>query len=68
MKPKPISTTLKLWRQRKNLSQSEAAKRLGANLRTLQDWEQGRRTPRGFAKAALLKLINADKMAKKVRF
>ncbi len=54
---KPISDQLKSWRARKKLSQSEAAKHLGANLRTLQDWEQGRRTPRGFAKVALMKRI-----------
>lgn len=35
------------------LSQSAFAALLGVSLRTLQDWEQGRRTPRGPAKSLL---------------
>lgn len=39
------------------ISQSEAAERWGVNVRTLQDWEIERRTPRGFARAQLEKLL-----------
>ncbi len=35
------------------LSQAEFAKLLGVSLRTLQDWEQGRREPSGAAKMLL---------------
>lgn len=35
------------------LSQSEFAKLLGVSVRTLQEWEQGRRTPSGPAKTLL---------------
>ena len=35
------------------LSQAEFAKLLGVSLRTLQDWEQGRREPSGAAKTLL---------------
>ncbi len=35
------------------LSQSEFAKMLGVSLRTLQEWEQGRRTPSGAAKSLI---------------
>jgi putative transcriptional regulator len=36
-----------------NLSQVAFASLLGVSVRTLQEWEQGRRTPRGPAKALL---------------
>ena len=35
------------------MSQSEFAKLLGVSVRTLQDWEQGRREPSGAAKTLL---------------
>jgi putative transcriptional regulator len=34
-------------RQRLNLSQREFAGLMGVSARTIQDWEQGRRNPRG---------------------
>lgn len=40
-------------RNRVGLSQSEFAKLLGVSVRTLQDWEQGRREPSGAAKTLL---------------
>lgn len=40
-------------RNRVNMSQSEFAKLLGVSVRTLQDWEQGRRQPSGAAKTLL---------------
>lgn len=40
-------------RNRVGLSQSEFAKLLGVSLRTLQDWEQGRREPSGAARTLL---------------
>jgi len=33
---------LRAWRERNNLSQSEAALKLQISKRTLQEWEQGR--------------------------
>ncbi len=36
-------------RQRLNLSQREFAGVMGVSARTVQDWEQGRRNPRGSA-------------------
>jgi len=36
-----------------NLSQSEFARLLGVSVRTLQDWEQGRRVPSGSARTLL---------------
>ena len=44
---------LRAWRQRENLSQSEAALRLNISKRTLQEWEQDRAEPHGLARAAV---------------
>lgn len=41
-------------RHRMGLTQSEFATVLGISTRTLQEWEQGRRTPRGPARSLLL--------------
>ena len=40
-------------RAQTGLSQSEFAKLLGVSVRTLQEWEQGRRSPSGPAKTLL---------------
>ena len=40
-------------RARAGLSQSEFASALGVSVRTLQEWEQGRREPSGPAKSLL---------------
>lgn len=41
-------------RQKTGLSQSRFATLLGVSVRTLQDWEQGRRCPSGAARTLLL--------------
>jgi putative transcriptional regulator len=41
-------------RERMGLSQSRFAVLLGVSVRTLQDWEQGRRIPSGAARTLLL--------------
>lgn len=43
----------KVIRSKLNLSQSDFARLLGVSIRTLQDWEQGRRNPQGPAIALL---------------
>jgi len=50
---------LRAWRERNNVSQSEAALKLRISKRTLQEWEQGRAEPRGFARTAIEKAIRA---------
>ena len=40
-------------RAKLNLSQSAFAGLMGVSVRTVQDWEQGRRSPRGAAKTLL---------------
>ncbi len=44
---------VRVIRERLDLSQSAFAALLGVSLRTLQDWEQGRRKPTGPAYALL---------------
>jgi putative transcriptional regulator len=41
-------------RESTGLSQTEFARLLGVSLRTLQEWEQGRRAPSGAARTLLL--------------
>ena len=41
-------------REKTGLSQARFADLLGVSLRTLQDWEQGRRVPSGAARTLLL--------------
>lgn len=41
-------------REKTGLSQAHFARLLGVSVRTLQDWEQGRRVPSGAARTLLL--------------
>lgn len=41
-------------RKKMGLSQSRFAQLLGVSVRTLQDWEQGRRVPTGAARTLLM--------------
>jgi len=44
---------IKMVRENLNVSQNEFALMIGVSVRTLQNWEQGRRQPEGPAKALL---------------
>jgi putative transcriptional regulator len=50
---KVIVTRASEARSRVGLTQAEFAKLLGVSVRTLQDWEQGRREPTGAAQTLL---------------
>ena len=50
-----------LIRKGTGLSQSRFATLLGVSVRTLQDWEQGRRSPSGAARTLLLIAKNDPK-------
>ena len=54
-----LSVRLRAWREKNDLSQSEAALRLQISKRTLQEWEQERAEPQGLASAAIEKAIRA---------
>jgi len=50
---------VKAIRQKTGLSQARFAILMGVSVRTLQNWEQGHRTPQGPA-ASLLRIVNND--------
>jgi DNA-binding transcriptional regulator YiaG len=52
-----IAAALVAWRKRRKLSQSVAALKLKVSPRTLQEWEQGRATPRHLALETLREKI-----------
>ena len=53
-------------RQQIGLSQREFAKLLGVSLRTLQEWEQGRRAPSGAAKSLITIAIKKPDVLKEL--
>ena len=56
--PRKFARALQAWRERREFSQRDAADFLGISKRTLENWEQERATPRGYAVVALLQLIS----------
>jgi putative transcriptional regulator len=53
-------------RLRAGLSQKEFAALLGVSLRTLQEWEQGRRQPSGAARSLIMIAIRYPEILKEV--
>jgi len=53
-------------RQKSGLSQTDFARLLGVSVRTLQDWEQGRRNPTGAARSLLLLAVKRPKVLREV--
>ena len=53
-------------RKKTGLSQARFAELLGVSVRTLQDWEQGRRAPSGAARTLLLIAARDPKILLKV--
>jgi putative transcriptional regulator len=58
----PREYDTKIIRKNLGMSQSQFAKTFGFNLRTLQEWEQGRRVPDQSAKV-LLRVIDKEPQA-----
>jgi len=56
--PHKFARMLQDWRERESYSQRDASQALGISKRTLENWEQARATPRGYAIQMLLKLIS----------
>ena len=50
----PSEIDVRRIRQKAKMSQSEFAEHFGVSVRTVQDWEQGRRVPGGAARAFLI--------------
>lgn len=55
----PAVTTVRDLRRRASLTQIEFARRLGVPVETIRNWEQGKRTPRGPARALLAVIAHA---------
>jgi putative transcriptional regulator len=53
-------------RQKSGLSQADFARLLGVSIRTLQDWEQGRRNPTGAARSLLLLAVKRPRILREV--
>lgn len=57
------SLSVRELRQRYHLTQCEFAERLGVPVETIRNWEQGKRQPRGPARALLTVIAEAPEMA-----
>ncbi|MBU2056089.1 MAG: N-6 DNA methylase [Proteobacteria bacterium] len=62
---KDISRVVKELRNQLNLSQEELAAKLGVSFATVNRWENEKITPRGKAREAILKLIEASDLDQK---
>lgn len=54
-----LQRKLKAAREKAGLSQSQASEAWGIPLKTLQQWEQDKATPRGLALKAINELLDA---------
>ncbi|MET0721632.1 MAG: helix-turn-helix domain-containing protein [Tardiphaga sp.] len=57
--PRTIDPAVRDLRQRAQLTQTEFAARLGVPVDTIRNWEQGKRMPRGPARALLAVIAHA---------
>jgi DNA-binding transcriptional regulator YiaG len=63
--PRKFARLLQEWRERKGFSQRDASNALGISKRTLENWEQERATPRGYAILMLLKLLQTTERSER---
>jgi putative transcriptional regulator len=61
--PVPDAAYAKAIRARAKLTQAEFAARIGVPIETVRNWEQGKRSPRGPARALLRMLDRAPDLA-----
>lgn len=59
-----LARLLREWRDRNEYSQRGASDFLGISKRTLENWEQERAMPQGFALQALLQIIKARRSSR----
>lgn len=62
----PIVVDVKKLRRKLHISQAVFAAYFGVSLRTLQDWEQGKRVPRGPARILLWLIQKRPKLVREV--
>jgi len=58
----PVPPAVRDLRKRARLTQQEFAARLGVPVETIRNWEQGKRMPRGPARALLAVIAHAPEM------
>lgn len=58
----PVAPVVRDLRLRAKLTQAEFAARLGVPLETIRNWEQGKRSPRGPARALLTVIAHEPDM------
>lgn len=61
----PDQVDVKAIREASGLSQSEFASRYGISLRSLQEWEQGRRKPEGAVRSYLIVIARNPRAVEK---
>lgn len=54
-----LKNKLKLAREKLGLTQQQFAEKIGAHPKALREWEQNKRTPRGFTLKALNDVLDA---------
>jgi len=59
----PAAANVRALRLRNQLTQEQFATKLGVPLDTIRNWEQGKRTPRGPARALLTLIARAPELA-----
>ena len=59
----PAAAHVRALRLRNQLTQEQFAAKLGVPLDTIRNWEQGKRTPRGPARALLTLIARAPELA-----
>jgi putative transcriptional regulator len=59
----PAAAYARAVRARTNLTQAEFASRIGVPIETVRNWEQGKRSPRGPARALLRVIEKAPELA-----
>jgi putative transcriptional regulator len=59
----PAAANVRALRLRNQLTQEQFAAKLGVPLDTIRNWEQGKRTPRGPARALLTLIARAPELA-----
>lgn len=60
----PDEINVKRIREETKMSQAEFARHFGFSIRTLQEWEQGRSTPRGVSRNFLILLHRAPELVR----
>jgi transcriptional regulator with XRE-family HTH domain len=60
-----LSEQLEAWRKRLGMTQKAAAAHLGVSVRTLENWSQGRCSPKGFALKSLIEKMSFPAPGKK---